>query len=168
MLRIYDKAAEQARKARSYRERDAKMLAFGQWVRVELECKGAFADALARAYFAEGSAAVIGQIARRVRFAMPASDDSNRARWITAPWWAELLGSVKPGPSLLAGEKPTATIENMKAWIELQAGPTLATCLEADGGDLAWLAEMAARSHARMKSKHLAALAMADDREVPS
>ena len=130
-------------------------------MRVELEAKGAFSDALLRAYFAEGSAAVVGQIPRRLRFAEPVATDSNKRRWPASAWWAAVLGSVKPGPSLLPGEKQETTVAALKAYAERQAGPALATVLRADGGDMAWLVGMLGRSHERLKPKHLSALALA-------
>jgi len=149
LVRIYDKAAEQGRGG-------------GPWVRLELESKGAFADALAREYFAEGSAAVVGQLARRVRFAVRVEGDSNRRRWPTAPWWAEVLGSVKPGPSLLCGEKQVVTVDALRAYVERQAGPSLATVLMADRGDMSWTEAMLERCQWRMRPKHRAALALAE------
>lgn len=152
-VRIYNKKVEQEGKGKTV---DAPY-----WVRFEMECKGAFADALTRRYFEEGSAAVVGQIARRVRFVVRNGSDSNKRRASAVGWWAEFLGSVEPGQSLKAGEKPECTIESIKAWAEHAVGPTLATIMTADGGNLEWLAGVLDRSQRRMKSKHHAALAMA-------
>jgi len=149
MIRFYDKAGEQARK----RKGD-----YGLWVRLELEAHQDFADAVARAYFERGSIAVIEQINRRVRFIVPSSTDSNKWRAPCASWWASFMGSVRPGPSLLAGELPECTIASMAAWVERQAGPALATIVKADRGDLSRVIGIVKRSLYRLKSKHKAAL----------
>jgi hypothetical protein len=146
MLRVYDKASEQGKP--------------GPWVRVELEARGKFGDALSRAYFQRGALAVTEQIARRVRF-IELGTDGNKRRALTSPWWAQFLGSVKPGASLLTGELPLTTIEGLAAYIERQAGPAMACLLRADGGDLSRLLGIVDRSGARLKAKHYAALSMA-------
>jgi len=145
MLRVYDKAAQQGRSE--------------SWIRVELECHGKFADALAREYFSRGSVAVLEQLVRRVRFVEPQETDSNLWRAPMAAWWRELVGGVAPGASLLAGELPETTIARLWQFIERQAGPALATCLKASGGDLQPLLALVDRSTWRLKSKHMAALA---------
>ena len=152
LVRIYDKRLEQASKGKTDLPE--------HWVRLELECKGKLADALCRAYFQDGSAAVVGQIARRLRFVEPVGGDSNKRRHKPAAWWVELLGSVEPGPSLLCGERPQATISRMAAWLERQAGPALATVVKADGGDLSRVFGILDRSMHRLQSKHYAALAL--------
>lgn len=148
MARIYDKAAERG-------------LPDVSWVRFELETKHALADALCREYFSSGSAAIVGQIARRVRFAEPVAGDTNARRWPSAAWWLSLLGSVAPGPSLVCGEVPACTVASLAAFVERQAGPALAVMMRADGGDLGRLAGILERSAYRLKSRHLSALALA-------
>jgi len=150
--RIYDKAAERRRKGEQVA---------GHWVRFELECKGAFADAIARAYLAEGAGAIVGQINRRVRFTGPNGADSNLRRAPMAAWWRAFIGSVRRGASLLCGEKREATIEALAAWLERQAGPALATVTLAEGGALDWLLDVLGRSRHRLRPKHYAALALA-------
>ena len=151
-MRFYDKAGEQRHKGNA---------AAGSWVRCELETKSKLADALAREVLRIGSRAVIEQINRRLRFTEPTGDDSNKRRWAPAQWWASFIGSIRPGPSLLCGEKVEVTISRMAAWVEKQAGPALATLLMADGGDLARLVGILRRSGRRMQSRHYAALAAA-------
>lgn len=146
MIRVYDKASEQGKP--------------GPWVRVELEARGKFGDALSRAYFQRGAVAIVEQVNRRVRFTEPGTD-GNKRRAVPALWWAAFLGSVKPGASLMVGELPECTISALAQFIERQAGPALATLLRADGGDLSRLFGIVGRSEARLKPKHLAALAMA-------
>ena len=116
MLRIYDKAGEQRRKGHE---------SAGPWVRVELECHQDFADAIARDYFDRGSAAVLEQLNRRIRFTAPTGRDSNPWRAPVAAWWESLLGSVKPGQSLACGEKPECTVDRLEAMAERQCGPAL-------------------------------------------
>lgn len=143
MIRIYDKASEQG--------------VAGPWVRCELETKSKLADAICRAYFDRGGAAIIGQINRRLRFAFPAAADSNRWRWPALPWWAEFLESVQPGPSLLPGKKPELTIEGMRSYLVRQVAPTLATVLQHDDCyDL--VIQLEAEGRKRQNSRHLAAL----------
>lgn len=144
LARVYDKAAERQ--------------VPGTWVRFELECKGELADALARAYFQAGSAAVVGQINRRLRFAVPVEGDTNKRRWPTASWWAEFIGSVEPGASLLCGERQEATISALSRFVERNAGPAMAAVTEACGGDTGWWYAMLERSRRRMKPKHRAAV----------
>lgn len=147
MLRIYDKAAEQRRKGKAVT---------GPWVRLELECHADFADRLTREYFETGSAAVIGQIARRVRFVDLTATRARRAP--AAAWWVSVLGSVKPGQSLQVGELQTCTLTSLAAYVEKQAGPALACLLKADAGDLGQLLGIVERSVFRLKPKHWAAL----------
>jgi len=145
MVRFYDKAAEQG-------------LAGVSWVRCEMECKGKFGDALAREYFAKGSEAVIGQLNRRVRFVEPLGEDSNRWRWPVVGWWASFIGSIEPGQSLLVGEVPACTVSRLSAFVERCAGPSMATLLKAELGDLARLFGILERSEYRINPKQRALL----------
>lgn len=154
MVRIYDKAAQQG--------------VAGPWVRFELETKGKLAGALAREYFESGSQAVIGQINRRIRFAVPSGADSNRWRWLPADWWAGFLGSVEPGPALCPGERVVMTLVGMRSYLESQAAPCLAAVLEVDGGDSTWLDGLRADGKRRWHSKHENAIARAREAEVSS
>jgi len=151
-LRIYDKAAEQRARGREVA---------GHWVRLELEAKGAFADALCREVLSRGTGAVIGQINKRIRFAEPSATDTNTRRWSTCSWWLAFIGSIEPGRSLLCGERMATTIESLARFVERAAGPALATLVRADVGDLTRLFGIIDRSQHRMRPRHLAALAMA-------
>lgn len=146
VVRIYDKAAEQK--------------VAGPWWRCELEAKGDFGDALARAVLADGVDVVIGQLNRRLRFAVP-TGDANRGRWPVAPWWAQFIGSLERGAPLTCGEPVATTLDSMREYVRRQAGPVLAALMLADGGDLSWLSEVFADGERRLKPKHLAALALA-------
>ena len=147
MVRIYDKRAQQGGDGEP-------------WVRLEFETKGDLAHNLACAYFEEGSAAVVGQLARRVRFAVVDPTDTNKRRWATAPWWAAVVGSVAPGPSLLCGERQEVTVAALQSYIERQAGPSMAAVTAARGGDTSWWYAMLERSRHRMKPKHRAAVSL--------
>jgi len=151
MIRIYDKASEQAKRQH----------VSGPWVRLELECHQDFADALCRDYYERGSVAVIEQVNRRLRFIVPSATDTNVWRAPAAGWWAEFMSTVRPGPSLLCGELPECTVSRLAAYVEKQAGPALSTIVRADGGDLGRLLGIVQRSSFRLKPKHYAALAMA-------
>lgn len=152
LVRIYDKAGEQAHKGHEVP---------GAWVRFELECHQDFADAIARDYFSRGSVAVIEQINRRVRFTVPSATDSNKWRAPAAAWWGSFIGSVKAGPSLTCGEVPECTLERLEAMVERQAGPALATLLKADAGEIGRVVGIISRSKDRMRPRHHAALALA-------
>jgi hypothetical protein len=143
IIRFYDKAAQQGVE--------------GPWVRCELETKGGLADALCREYFDQGGGAIIGQINRRLRFVVPIPGDSNNRRWPAVAWWVAFLGTVQPGRSLLAGEKPKTTVESMRHYVEVQAGPGLAAVLEHDG-DWLWLKDLVDKGRDRWQPKHIAAI----------
>ena len=150
MIRIYDKAGEQAKKHKG-------RAPMGHWVRVELEARGDFAHRLCCAYFQDGSSAVIGQITRRLRFLELASD---KWRAPAAAWWVAFIGSVAPGASLTVGEAPTCTLATLAVFVEKQCGPALATLVKGAGGDLGQLLGILDRSVYRMRPKHFAALAL--------
>ena len=158
LIRIYNKQAEQAGKGN---------VVPGHWVRCELQSSGKFADSLCRAYFEHGSTAVVGQIARRIRFIVP-GNDGNKRRAATSPWWVAFLGSVEPGPSLKAGEVPDCTISRIAAFVEHECGPALCTLIKADGGDLGRLLDIIGRSEYRLKAKHHNALRLAGSTGVQS
>ncbi len=145
--RVYDKAAEQNVR--------------GHWVRLELECKGKLADALAREALECGASAVVGQVTRRIRFVKDGTDSNKRRREVE-DWWLEFVGDVMPGASLVCGEKPEATIESMQFWVERQAAPTLAAIMSAKGGDVDWMLAMVRRGRSRLRPKHRAAMAVAE------
>lgn len=148
MMRFYDKAAEQH-------------LAGVDWVRCELECKGKLANRIAKEYFDKGDKGgevVVGQINRRVRFVEPAGEDSNRWRWPVVGWWASFIGSIEPGESLVAGERPACTVSALSAFVERQAGPSMATVCEAGGGDVDWIYALLDRCAHRLNTRQKALL----------
>jgi hypothetical protein len=149
MVRVYDKRAEQLAKGRDVA---------GAWVRVELEARQEFGDALCRDYFERGSVAVIEQLNRRLRFVDLGVTRACRAP--TATWWAEVIGSVAVGHSLTLGEAPVCTLASLAAFVEKQAGPALVTLVKGAGGDLGQLLGILDRSAHRLKPKHFSALAL--------
>lgn len=151
LVRIYDKAAERAERGGRARNR-------GHWVRVELEAKGDYADALAGAVLEGGGEVVAAQILRRLRFCEPLAGDSNPRRWPIADWWNAFLGGVEAGESLACGEAQATTVEAMRDYVRRQAMPTLAALLEAYGGEVDWLYADLALARARVKPKHRAAI----------
>ena len=150
MARIYDKRAEQAVQG--------KPVDVDTWIRFEFETKGKLADALCRAVLADGAQVVIGQVNRRLRFAVNPGGDTNRRRWPTVAWWSDFIEDLEPGASLLCGEKPVRTIESMTAAMARQYGPTAAAIMEAERGDMAWLVELVRAGRERMKPHHRAAI----------
>jgi len=153
LLRIYDKAAEQA--ARGVGDVGS------HWVRCELQANDDYADALAREVLSQGLGAVVEQLNAKVRFTVASATEGNRWRWDVAPWWAELLGSIERGRKLTCGEAQEATIEALREYVRRCAGPAIAAVLAADGGDLSWLFEVASEGERRWRPRHLAALATA-------
>lgn len=152
MVRVYDKALEQ-------RTTDGK-----PWARLELECKGKLAHAIAGAMLEDLGAAgqvVLEQLNRRLRFTEGGHSDSNRRRRRVAAWWSAFVGYLERGPGLVQGRVPECTtIVTMGAWVEKAAGPTLAALVTADGGDLGAVLGILYRARSRMKPRHRAAIAL--------
>jgi phage replication initiation protein len=150
LVRIYDKRAERIERAGAVAE--------GSWVRVELECKGALAEAMAPAVLEHGLEVVIGELNRRLRFCEPTSD-SNRRRWPVAPWWAEFMGSLDKGARLASGVAEPVTVDGLMEYLLRQAAPAIAAVTLARGGDVSWLDELVAEGERRLKPRHMAMLA---------
>jgi len=141
-MRFYDKGLEQG-------------LPGMQWLRCELEAKGAFAHRLASEYFTKGADAVKAQIVKRIKFVVPMATDTNKARWPLAPWWAEFIGEIEPGESLVPGVKPVCTVERLARFVERCAGPSIATVVAALDGDEDWLDGLIERSVWRMNPQQI-------------
>lgn len=150
LVRIYDKRAE--------RQERAGAVVAGSWVRVELECKGSLAEAMAPAVLEHGLAVVIGEINRRLRFCEP-TGDSNRRRWPVAAWWREFIGSLDKGARLVSGEAMPVTVDGLIEYLWRQAAPAMAAVTLARGGDVSWLDELVAEGERRLKPRHMAMLA---------
>jgi hypothetical protein len=122
-LRVYDKAAEQKVER--------------PWLRVEFQIRKERADAaicLLTAGAEEAVEYVKMVILGYIDFKEPEAGDSNKWRWPTVDWWAEMWGTQK-GRLTLGSEMPTE--DDSRAWFE-KLGPSLAILLELDGGDLGW------------------------------
>ncbi len=150
VVRIYDKRAE--------RQERVGAVGAGSWVRVELECKGELAEAMAPAVLEHGLAVVVGEINRRLRFCTP-TGDSNRRRWPVASWWREFIGSLDKGARLSVGEAVPVTVEGLMDYLWRQAAPAMAAVTIARGGDVSWLEELVAEGERRLKPRHMAMLA---------
>lgn len=144
-LRIYDKKLQQGGTDRPH------------WVRVELECKGALAPALLGEVLERGGVAVVEQLNRRVRFVEP-GEGQNRARWRACPWWEALMGTLRRGAALVARPRLVDTLAGMLEVLERQAGPMMATVVQADGGAIDALIDIVRRSVSRMGVRHWGAV----------
>ena len=160
LFRVYDKQSEQKKGGRGRTRPAPDASARRSWIRLEFETKSDFADRLARQYLVDRAGAVIGQINRRLRFAVPSETDTNPRRWATAAWWQEFIGSIEEGAALCAG-KVVKTIEAITAWVEYAVGPSLATLMEAWRDDLGPLLKIIRDSRHRVKPAHRVALALA-------
>ena len=122
-LRVYDKAAERGVE--------------GPWLRAEFQVRKERADAAiclltvpdeeAVDYF---KCLILGYIDIKE----PHESDTNKRRWPTADWWADMWGRQK-GRITLGSKMPTE--DQLRSWLE-KLGPSLAILLEIDGGDLGW------------------------------
>jgi len=148
-LRVYDKALERG-------------LTDGQlWTRLELECKGKLAHAIVGAMLQDERKAglvLLEQLNRRFRITEGHTDGHKRRRRV-ASWWLAFVGTLERGPGLVLGKvSECITIDKMLAWVERQAGPTMAAILEAAGGDLSLFAGMWERARPRMRPRHKVAI----------
>jgi len=151
MVRVYDKAAQQG--------------IDGPWVRFEFEAHDDLANNLAGEYFRRGAGAVIEQVNRYIRFCEPQAGDTNKRRWPVAGWWADFVGSLKRGMSLVPGEPVEHSIEAARQWLEKQVMPWQAAVVQAEGGEVNWLYDAMVRARRRWKPHHYAAMRAA--RAVP-
>lgn len=144
-LCIYDKAAERCAAGEDFK---------GPWVRAELRMKQERADKAARYIFDHIDAWqewAAGLIKGYIDFKIP-SADSNKSRWVTAPWWDEFLGGVSK--ERLTFSRGVRTIEESVAWFDHQLQPTLCAMQIVLGRDK--VSDMIAGGARRMKAKHLA------------
>lgn len=149
--RIYNKTLE--RKAKSNLD-DAETSIPEAWTRLELVYRKDRALKLAE-YIVNDDLpighALRGTLKQYLRFLIK-SNDSNKARWPTAPWWDELLAEAEQ--LQLTIEKEAKTIEDMRDWVDRQISPTLSAILEAHEGDLAWFRSILAEGSKRLSQKH--------------
>lgn len=145
-IRTYDKAAEQH--------------VDGHWVRVELELKGDRAEAavgfLLRCAVESWPERVASWVHGLLDFKQPGTDE-NKSRWETAKWWDDFLESA--AKSRLTISKRPRTIEELRAWVDEQVGPSLSVLSLALGQDE--ILRIIDRGSERLKPKHLAMLGSA-------
>lgn len=144
-FRIYDKQLEQNGKNRYT---DVPMITT-PWVRWEMECKGSYADSVAKE-FLNGSD--LGDLAVGILshyFRIINLDDSNRSRCSSFDRWQDFIRDVSPLKLFVPQEEKT--LEDKKAWINKQVAPTFAAILLADGGSLEFFEKISIDGLKRMK-----------------
>ncbi len=145
-VRIYDKQAEQI---------DAGQEDPGHWVRVELQCRGDKAHAVALRYIAQGVPFVAGLLRGLIEFKIP-GEDSNTSRWPIAPWWGAFLEQAEKAKIALPRERPT--LERYKVWLDRQVAPSLAFITEAEGGSVDFVYQLLNSGASRLSPYHKALL----------
>jgi phage replication initiation protein len=145
MARFYDKAAEQGLDT--------------PWLRVELELKNHHASQ-AMEWISRGmdlGELAAGYLRSYLNFVEKSDSDTNKARWEVAAWWEDWLGEVEK-LRFVAVERTIKTIEQAKAWVKKQVGPTIATIWQSFGGDAQELAQFCLKvafdGAPRMKERH--------------
>lgn len=149
MLRIYDKQLEQNSKVK-----DAmKSVINDKWVRWELELKDERANSASEAIIngAELGDVVVGILGNYMRLIV--KDNTRKTRCSNLPKWELFLAGIAP-LKLCQKSKPK-TIEDLYTWIERQVLPSLATLVEAYGGDLCIINELLQNGRKRMSNKHM-------------
>lgn len=152
-VRIYDKRAERMDKG----EDDP-----GHWIRVELELKGDKAQAVVESYLGQSEAYLVGLLRGLLEFKEPSSDET-KTRWLTAPWWAELLDGAEKVRLSMPREQPT--LERCKSWMHDQVAPSLAMVLEAEGSDR-FFEQLVASGRTRLSDQQRAIIAAAQGRRA--
>jgi phage replication initiation protein len=145
-IRIYDKAAEQGVE--------------GAWIRTELECRRGHANKLAKRLCDTSNqcAMVAGILKNYVTFVEPLTNDTNKARWPTSPWWDNFLGSVGK-LSLSTNRNKMSCMKKVEAYLFKQASAYLALMVKYNGGDMSCLEKFVEYGATKLKPHHLAMLA---------
>jgi DNA relaxase NicK len=144
IIRIYDKAAER---------RAAGKMFLGHWIRVEMQLRDERADSAIRYILdhpEEWQAQAAGWLLSSLDFKIP-SDDPNKSRWETAPWWLAFLDHTSKERIYIS--KRVQTIDDLVEWIDNQVGPSLLV-VKTVFGTVA-LSDIADRALPRMKDKHM-------------
>jgi hypothetical protein len=97
---------------------------------VELQLRDERAEGFVRAAGTVGEK-FRGVLANYVRFVVP-SEDSNKRRWPTAPYWEKLLGSAE-AISVYTKPKADYTIDQLEAFVVRQAGNAISAYIEIRG-----------------------------------
>lgn len=121
LIRIYDKAAE--------RGFDPEEL---HWVRVEMQLRDNIAQGFADGFLCRDlGEQFCGVLKRYLRFCVP-SEDTNKSRWATAPYWDEFLGAVS---AIRCWESPGVeyNMENLDHFLFGTAANGLLTYIRAYG-----------------------------------
>lgn len=126
-FRIYDKRLERIKAGQDPATLPA------HWVRIEAELKGPAAEKVSRLLYAGRDA---GQATRAIlnnyfRFADPKG--ANRSRWPVAPWWSDFLDTADR--LSVAREVKPSDLDKRRKWFAVQAAPSMAMLMEADGPD---------------------------------
>lgn len=150
-IRTYNKAAEQH--------------VDGHWIRVELELKAERANEAVRYLLSkvgeeDWGACVASWILGLLDFKEPGAD-ANKSRWRTAEWWEAFLEFEKKSRLTIA--KSERTVDEARAWVDQQVGPTLFVVCMAFGHDE--VLRIIGRGSERLKPKHRAMIKSASDRK---
>lgn len=124
-VRIYDKKREQEAKGKDVSKID-------NWTRVELELKGEKAhmfSGLLAGTATDITGGKAGELCVNLLYGLldfkeVNTDDDNKTRWETSPWWYEFLRAERK--LKLSLPPPEKSIETAKGWVRLQVAPTLA------------------------------------------
>lgn len=145
-LRIYDKRAERISKGCE----DP-----GPWVRIEPQFRGQRADALVAGWLESGSEWLLSILRGLIDFKRP-SEDSNKARWAVADWWAAVWDGVKRGRLVLP--RAMRTIDRVTSWLQSQVAGSLAFVMLYRGDGLDSMKELLRLGMDRLTPWHHAAL----------
>lgn len=160
-MRVYDKKREQIKKAKvSQQEKESLLKEQPEWTRMELVFREERANMAADYILLNGSVGELirGVLNHYIRFVEPNpnSKSQQKRRWKTATWWEKVIEDVEE--IQLSQKKADRRIEDMQDWIIKQISPTLATILEATGGDMNWLINVITSGSSRLKNKHRQAI----------
>lgn len=160
-MRVYDKKREQIKKAKvSQQEKESLLKEQPEWTRMELVFREERANMAADYILLNGSVGELirGVLNHYIRFVEPNPNSKNqqKRRWKTATWWEKVIEDVEE--IQLSQKKADRRIEDMQDWIIKQISPTLATILEATGGDMNWLINVITSGSSRLKNKHRQAI----------
>lgn len=123
MIRIYDKAAERG------------LLDGTHWIRVELQLRDTNAAGSLQAYLQHRQlGAVFGGILATYLVYLEESNDSNKSRWATAPYWQALIQDAKR-IHIAAAPGVEYNIFHLQRFIRDTAGGGLQTWIEIFGLD---------------------------------
>ena len=140
MIRIYDKAAERG------------LLDGTHWIRVELQLRDTNAAGSLQAYLQHRQlGAVFGGILATYLVYLEESNDSNKSRWATAPYWQALIQDAKR-IHIAAAPGVEYNIFHLQRFIRDTAGGGLQTWIEIFGLDS--LPELLRNRKSKLNPKH--------------